>query len=431
MKEIETLLKQSDYVITDIDYKNEKIIKFKETKEFLNWIMQNKDKKITFYTKENTEIKKQEIMYEFIKYYFKIKIKCEEKMNDYNEIFPKGYSNKFLTEALNQFTTSNQGGKFLRATLIAMGYNIKNKDDNYLPLASALEIFQTSILIHDDIIDKADKRRGLDTIPIKYQKIYESPIKEGKSFKEKRKQISDSMALCLGDLGFYLALQIITKNYQNNENLAKVLNYYNSVAIKTCEGEMIDVILPFYEEFYGNENLEESVMEIYKLKTAWYSVVGPYCMGALLGGLEEENIEKLEETLINLGIAFQIKDDLLGIYGDEKHIGKSTTSDVSEFKQTILYSHIINTEYKDELLKYYGNENLTGEDMEKVKELFEKSGSKKYATDYMNKLFKESQNAILNLDFLDIQNKKLLLGFATFLQVRSKWKNYYHYYVYC
>ena len=128
---------------------------------------------------------------------------------------------------------------------------------------------------------------------------------------------------------------------------AKVLNYYNSVAIKTCEGEMIDVILPFYEEFYGNENLEESVMEIYKLKTAWYSVVGPYCMGALLGGLEEENLEKLEETLINLGIAFQIKDDLLGIYGDEKHIGKSTTSDVSEFKQTILYSHIINTEYKD------------------------------------------------------------------------------------
>ena len=121
-----------------------------------------------------------------------------------------------------------------------------------------------------------------------------------------------------------------------------------------------------------------------------------------------------------MGIAFQIKDDLLGIFGDEKHIGKSTTSDVSEFKQTILYSHIINTKYKDELLKYYGKENITQSEMEKVKKLFEQSGSKKYAQDYMEKLFKESFEAILKLDFLDIESKKLLLGFAQYLKERSK-----------
>ncbi|MDD6323227.1 MAG: polyprenyl synthetase family protein [Bacilli bacterium] len=420
MNKLENIAKENDYVITDKKCKNKKILNFKDSEEFLKWIMQNKNKKIAFYTENDKEIKKQEIMYEFLKYYFKTKEKCELKMADYNDLFSKGYSNKFLTESLSQFVSSNKGGKFLRATLIAMGYQIKQKDDNFLPLAMALEIFQTSILIHDDIIDKADKRRGLDTIPIKYQKIYESPIKKQEQFEEKRKDLSDSMALCLGDLGFYLALQIITNNYQKNENLSKVLSYYNNVAIKTCEGEMVDVILPFYEEFYGSENVEEHVMEIYKLKTAWYSVVGPYCMGAILGGLEEAKINALEDALLNLGIAFQIKDDLLGIFGDEKHIGKSTTSDVSEFKQTILYSHIINTKYKDELLKYYGKENITQSEMEKVKKLFEQSGSKKYAQDYMEKLFKESFEAILKLDFLDIESKKLLLGFAQYLKERSK-----------
>ena len=314
-----------------------------------------------------------------------------------------------------------RGGKFLRACLIALGYQSFGKDDDsYLPLGIALELFQTSILIHDDIIDKADKRRGMDTIPVRYQKLYSDQIKGDGSFIDKRHDIGTSMALCLGDMGFYLALQVIAQNYKDNENLGRVLEYYNSVAIKTCEGEMVDVILPFYEEFYGSEgDLENHVMEIYKLKTAWYSVVGPYCLGAILGGLDDDKVHKLEDALINLGIAFQIKDDLLGIYGDEKHIGKSVTSDVSEFKQTILYAYAINTEYKDELLKYYGKE-IEEDDMTKVRDIFSKSGAYDYAEKTMERLFKESFQAILDLDFLDLDKKKLLLGFAEFLRVRSK-----------
>lgn len=398
---------------------NENTIQIKSSEEFLNWFLKNTDKDIVFEI-EDKELKKAEIMYEFLKYYLKVKEKCTLKMNDYNDLFTKGYSNRFLKEAIDQFVTSNQGGKFLRASLIAMGYQTKKDDDNYLPLAMALEIFQTSILVHDDIIDKADKRRGLDTIPIKYQKIYSDAKISKSGFEAKRKDVSDSMALCLGDLGFYLALQIITRSYCNNDNLSKVLEYYNDVAIKTCEGEMIDVILPFYEEFYsGLDNLEDSVIEIYKLKTAWYSVIGPYCLGAILAGQKEENINKLEEALVNLGIAFQIKDDLLGIYGDEKHIGKSTTSDVEEFKQTILYSYTINTEYKDELLKYYGKK-ISKDDLIKIREIFNKSGAYEYSKETMDKLFKESFQNILDLDFLDTESKKLLLGFAEFLKVRSK-----------
>ena len=425
MSDVDKILKDSDYVISNSEEnKNDKVVVLKNSEEFLKWFLGDKnlhDKKIGFILDEDGTIKKMEVMYEFLKYYLSVKDKFTLKMEDYNSLFVKGYSNRFLEEALEQFVSSNKGGKFLRACLIALGYqSFGNEDDNYLALGCALELFQTSILIHDDIIDKADKRRGLDTIPVKYQKIYGDPIKEGNDFESKRKDIGNSMALCLGDLGFYLALQIIVQNYRNNENLDRVLEYYNSVAIKTCEGEMVDVILPFYEEFYGEEDdLESHVMEIYKLKTAWYSVVGPYSLGAILGGLDDDKVHKLEDALINLGVAFQIKDDLLGIYGDEKHIGKSVTSDVSEYKQTILYAYAINTKYRDELLKYYGKE-ISVKEMDKVKEIFDKSGAREYANKTMDKLFKDSFKDILDLDFLSTDKKKLLLGFAEFLKVRSK-----------
>ncbi len=423
--DVKKMLLEYDYIISNSDeYKDDKIIKIKDSAEFLKWFMGDKSlfsKKIGFIIDNEGEIKKVEILYDFLKYYLSIKDKFVLKMEDYNSLFVKGYSNRFLEEALEQFVSSNKGGKFLRACLIALGYQSFGKDDDsYLPLGIALELFQTSILIHDDIIDKADKRRGMDTIPVRYQKLYSDQIKGDGSFIDKRHDIGTSMALCLGDMGFYLALQVIAQNYKDNENLGRVLEYYNSVAIKTCEGEMVDVILPFYEEFYGSEgDLENHVMEIYKLKTAWYSVVGPYCLGAILGGLDDDKVHKLEDALINLGIAFQIKDDLLGIYGDEKHIGKSVTSDVSEFKQTILYAYAINTEYKDELLKYYGKE-IEEDDMTKVRDIFSKSGAYDYAEKTMERLFKESFQAILDLDFLDLDKKKLLLGFAEFLRVRSK-----------
>lgn len=425
MSDVDKIVKENDYVISNSEENmNDRIVVLKNSEEFLKWFLGDKslhDKKIGFIFDDNGDVKKMEVLYNFLKYYLSVKDKFTLKMEDYNDLFVKGYTNRFLEEALEQFVSSNKGGKFLRASLIALGYqSFGDDDDKYLPLGIALEIFQTSILIHDDIIDKADKRRGLDTIPVKYQKIYGDPIKNGDNFKGKRKDIGNSMALCLGDLGFYLALQIIVKNYRNDKNLDRVLEYYNDVAIKTCEGEMVDVILPFYEEFYGEEdNLESHVMEIYKLKTAWYSVVGPYSLGAILGGLDDEKVHKLEDALLGLGIAFQIKDDLLGIYGDEKHIGKSVTSDVSEFKQTILYAYTINTEYKDELLKYYGKD-ISVCDMDKVKEIFDKSGAREYANKTMDKLFKDSFNDILDLDFLDLDKKKLLLGFAEFLKVRSK-----------
>lgn len=407
-----------EYVISNKDKKANTILKNSE--EFLNWFYKEKpfNKKITFLG-DDKEVKKMETMHEFLKYYLSVKKMCEDKMDEYNNLFVLE-DNKFLKEAFECFTSCNKGGKYLRATLASIGYGCYKEDSDFLSLAIALEIFQTSILIHDDIIDMADMRRGMDTIPVKYKKIYEIPIKDNERFLGKKKQVSDSMALCLGDVGFYLANQIIVKNYSCNPNLSKVLEYYNDMAIKTCKGEMIDVMLPFYEEFYGVEDaLESQIIEIYKLKTAWYSIIGPFVLGALLGGAKEKDVHNFEDALIDLGIAFQIKDDLFNIFGDEKKLGKSSFSDVKEFKQTLLYSYTLNTKYKDELLKLYGRSDLSESDLLEVKEIFEKSGAKEYSYNMVDKLFKDSFELILNLELPTI-NKKLILGFAEFLRVLQK-----------
>jgi len=214
---------------------------------------------------------------------------------------------------------------------------------------------------------------------------------------------------------------MIVESYMNNPNLGKVLKYYNDIVINTGKGELIDVVLPFNEQYYSkNKCLEKDILEIYNLKTSWYTIVGPCSLGMILGGNSDRVVESVIKALSPLGIAFQIKDDILGIYGNVKNIGKSNISDIIEYKQTILYSYVVNnTEYKDELKKYYGKSNLTEEELCKVREIFDKSGAKQYAIDKMNDLFTESKKLVVKNRNIPTYYKEILSGFITFLEIRD------------
>ena len=357
----------------------------------------------------------------FLDFYNEKKDIIDKTINDYNKTIIQKDDSEEVKFALNELIRLNKNGKLLRGVLVCLGYKGSGKTDHeYLALATAVELFQTSILIHDDIIDKADLRRGEKTIPVSYKELYSKPLKNKQGFQTKKADFADAMAICIADTGFYLANQIIVSEYKNKSNLADILSYYQDIAIKTCKGEMIDIELPFKEVFFETSNLEDRIMEIYKLKTAWYSVIGPYCLGMILGEEKEENIKYMEKALLYAGIAFQIKDDLLGIYGDEKELGKSTNSDIEEYKQTILYAHALDTKYKEELLKYYGKENLTTDETKTVKQIFIDCGSKEYATKKMNEYFKLSISEVDKAMFLSEEHKSLLKGFILYLQKRSR-----------
>src|SRR5699024_416058 len=119
---------------------------------------------------------------------------------------------------------------------------------------------------------------------------------------------------------------------------------------------------------------------------------------------------KYEKMILPLGIAFQIKDDLLGIFSDTSSIGKDC-SDISEYKQTLLYYYAINnSKYGDELLKYYGKKHLNSDDISKVRYIFEKSGAKKYAINMMHEYFVKSKSELNKLE-LSKNLKSIILGF--------------------
>ncbi|MBR4262403.1 MAG: polyprenyl synthetase family protein [Bacilli bacterium] len=359
---------------------------------------------------------------EFYFLYIKTIKEIDKNMNKFNKTFINKKDNPIVRELMDNFTVMNSGGKYIRAFLISLGYHLSSKkeDDYYMPLAVAYETFQTSILVHDDIIDKADTRRGKTTIHKKYEEKFNKCDLKDKDFDNNKIDTSKALALCIGDVGFFLSSNIITTSYSNNSNLARLLKLYNDILIYTGKGEIIDVMLPFVGKYDSKYNvIEKDIMEIYRLKTAWYTITGPLALGMTLGGASDKAITSLEKLAEPLGIAFQIKDDILGIYSSAKKMGKNN-SDIEEYKQTILYSYTINTEYKDELLKYYGKNTLTEKDVEKVREIFTKSGAYDYAIKKQEELFNESKELIRINRSMKKDYKNILQGFITYLELRDK-----------
>ena len=326
--------------------------------------------------------------------------------------------NENITSVIDDFIDLNQNGKYIRGILIALGSYLASGEKNkeYLNLAYAYEMLQTSILIHDDIIDNAKIRRGKETIP---RRICQKYLNESsnKEYHRHVLAVANSLGICAGDFGFYEAYNLIVKNYSNHKNFAKILEFYNNIVIKTIKGEILDVILPFKEKYNLISVEEKDILDIYHLKTSWYTIIGPFFLGYILGGKNED--EDLKRILNKIGIAFQIKDDILGIFGSNKEIGKSNISDIEEFKQTIMYSYITKTEYKNEFLKIYGKKNINEIELKKIRNLLIVSESYDYTKNYLDNIFGEIINEIEEYNLIE-EGKDILKGLLIFINVREK-----------
>lgn len=350
----------------------------------------------------------------FKKYYEKEKNIIDNKMKTLNENLVKE-KNSLVKSNLKLFANLNSDGKIVRGTLVNLGYYLLKDDKEYSNnLSLAYEMFQTAILVHDDIIDNDDKRRGKETVHYANYKKYKSHSKE------EAKHLGESIGICIGDYGLYEANQLIVDSYQDDKNLSKVLKNFNQTVLTTIKGELIDVILPYQSKYnlIKTDKIEDNIMEIYRLKTSHYTIIGPLSVGIILAGGTDEMIKDITEFGTKVGIAFQIQDDILGIYSDE--MGKIKGSDIKEFKQTILYSHIINTDYKDKIMKYYGKEKIDSKSIKEVQKIFKESKSYDYAVNMMNSMYDESLDVLEKIDWIDSDKKDLLRGFVEYLRKRNK-----------
>ena len=348
---------------------------------------------------------------QFTSLYKKIKNDLNQLLKEYNESLVSN-SSGYLKENLEYFKSLNSDGKLIRGFLISLGYKMLKENisySNYLCLA--YELFQTSVLIHDDIIDNDNLRRGKKT-------IHYSNYLKYKSFNDiEAKKASESVAICVGDYGFFKVNELIIKHYKEDPNFSKLFDYYNNIVLKTVEGELIDVILSFESKYKEDKDLDNNIMTIYKLKTAFYSIIGPLSLGLILGGIDDKKLEDIKNFGEKVGIAFQIQDDILGIYSD---MGKVVGSDIKEYKQTLLFSYAIkNEKYKEELLKYYGNENITEKEISETRRIFKESGAYDYANNIMNQMYNEGIDIMKKIDWIKDEDKNIIFGFVEYLKQRK------------
>jgi geranylgeranyl pyrophosphate synthase len=270
------------------------------------------------------------------------------------------------------YTFHSSGGKRLRPKIVIMAYEAFNGTNinSMIPIACAQELLHFSMLIHDDIIDRDTTRYGVDNIIGSYDKAYASFVADDID----RRHYADSAAIMAGDLMIAAAHKMITQsNLQDSQKLTAIKIMYKSM-FDVAGGELLDTEL----SFRPIGSIEP--LKVAHYKTASYSFVGPLVTGAHLAGATPTDISNLRDFGVNLGIAYQLTDDLLGVFGDEAKTGKSNSSDLREGKRTYLIERTLQALSGNELKEFettFAKRGNSNTDIERLKEIIVGSGGKK------------------------------------------------------
>ena len=219
-------------------------------------------------------------------------------------------------------------GKGVRGCLTKFGYEcFGGKNEAAIIKASLMvEITHSFLLMHDDIMDKDMVRRGKPTIHVRYKNLHQKNYHQGEP-----DHYGVSMAIDLGDSGFALSHLILADSDFSSKIKVRVLRRFNRQILTTAYGQGLDLAYEMLAKL-----TEADILRIHHFKTANYTITGPLQYGALFAGADEKRVEVFEKYGLPVGIAFQLRDDELGIFSSQKVLGKPIGSDIKENKNTIL-----------------------------------------------------------------------------------------------
>jgi len=286
------------------------------------------------------------------------------------------------------------GGKRLRPLLALLSFNLfSDETEEILDPAVAIEVFHNFTLMHDDIMDQAPMRRGMPTVHMKWD---------------------PNIAILSGDVMLVKAYELIAE--VDDDILKKVLVAFNDCAKGVCEGQQIDM------DFETKNHVDENeYTEMIRLKTA---VLLGFSMelGGLVGKATDPQVQAVKEFGESLGIGFQIKDDILDVYGDHQKFGKQVGGDIIANKKTFLWINALDKAQEKEKAKLlYWSRQKDFDPTEKVQEITEIYNAHNVREDsekLMNAYFDKALNKIIHLD-VNESRKQILLSFAESLITRD------------
>lgn len=280
------------------------------------------------------------------------------------------------------------GGKRLRPALVAIGYTACSGRDweEVISAAISTELFHAFFLIHDDIMDRSDLRRGAPTVHRVFQHMLgtncTSPLSDIEHF-------AHSRAILAGDLCCQMAYDALLESPFPPDVILRAQRHMRMMAEATIVGQVLDM--------EPGEASEASVTKIQVLKTARYSVEAPLHLGMIFAGASDDDLEAMTAFARPVGIAYQLWDDWLGIYGSEQEVGKPVTSDLQERKKT-LFTVFVREHGSDEqrarLATIFGKREVTEADLDQARVLFHECGAVAYSENRARSLVAEGKAAL-------------------------------------
>ena len=287
------------------------------------------------------------------------------------------------------------GGKRLRPYLAITSYQIFDSDiTKILPFASALEVLHTFTLIHDDIMDNDDLRRGLPTV----HRVW-----------------GLSMAILAGDYLFAKVFQLASNANVDPKISVRAIKEISETSVIICDGQAYDLSFEEREIVSADEYFDmisKKTAALFRASTR---------LGGIIADADEEHIKNLGEFGFKIGVAFQIIDDIIGLVGEEKVTGKPRGSDVREGKKTLPILYALNNlssselEFLKKMLK--PGVEKSKDDIEKAVNLIEKAGGIEFSRNYARKIYNEAIEALKKLPKNDAREE--LLKFSIVLVERN------------
>lgn len=276
-----------------------------------------------------------------------------------------------------------RGGKRLRAALVAVGFAAHGSAPTWSPCESAMvavELLQTYLLIHDDWMDGDELRRGGPSVHAQLREQLGTPA------------LADAAAILAGDLASAYAQEALLETALAPERVLRAARVFARTQVDVVSGQIAEMCAARTDR---DAPPPPSIEAVYALKTASYTVKGPLLLGAALAGADEARATALGRFARPLGIAFQLRDDLLGLFGDTAETGKPVWSDLRQGKRTALIAELRAHPDADALLeRAHGRPEATDEELEAMVRAIEESGARARVEARVTELCGEARQAL-------------------------------------
>jgi geranylgeranyl diphosphate synthase, type II len=273
----------------------------------------------------------------------------------------------------DELRASATGGKRFRPRMVLHAYSGLGGADAEAAanVGAAFELLHTALIVHDDVIDRDFVRRGMPNISGAYR---DRALAAGATPADAEHR-GISAAVIAGDLALMGAYRLIDRSGASDEVRSRLLGVMDDALFASAAGELFDV---GFSERDADPHVDD-ILSMERLKTAVYSFECPLQAGAILAGARDETVATLADFGREIGIAYQIVDDLLGVFGTEEETGKTTVGDLREGKRTVLISYATSTAEWAAVAHLHGRPDLGDEDAARLRAVLVDSGAKGFA----------------------------------------------------